>query len=947
MKLKYWLTNRVILGMLAFFVLVGLWEFHWKPQYRPVYLQGVSYYQHGRFGQALGEFQRAYHISPNSLDVILMMGWTQLKLKHYEESRFYFTRALRIDPRTWEARLGLNFIALETGRGHVNRGEVEAILRRNPDDPAARILLASALVHEGKNEEAVAIYRGLINDPGYGHAARVALEELTGVASPVGVSFSLAPAARPPEVSVPFRAADGGFWQKQGGKWQSLYVNGIDLGPGAPGYFPGSPPVENSVYTTWIADVAKANANVIRAYTLLPPAFYAAFEKQAASGGNLLLFQQVWIGDPPQGNLYDRAFVAQSQAEIRYVVDAIHGRGDVPPKYARGSGLYMNDISQHVAAILLGRELEPSVVQTTNQLNAGENAYSGKYISIAGASATETWLAQMLDYLVSYETDTYNGQHPVAIVNWPPLDPLHHPTESSLAEEVRWRNQHGEKLATPTAPADDNDAVSIDEAKFRAQPDFQAGLFASYHVYPYYPDFLLLDAKYLSARDSQGPNPMYGYLRDLHAHIPYPLVITEFGIPSSIGISHFHPYGWHHGGQTEAQQAADVVRMARGIREAGCAGGIVFELMDEWYKQNWLTAPFEAPADRAPLWLNEMDPENRYGLIGYRTSKWQLFANDDAAWAKERTLYKTGPGSPAAGGLLSVQAATDEAFVYLRLHLNCPECAAGGAGSHIFDHNSYAVALNTLPSAAGIRQLPFAKLNVATGANFLLYLAGPNYGRLFVADDYNPYQLLRQPGTPGQSELALRRDYRPELRDSGQFEDMVVETNRARYGRDGTYYAGQRYSHSILRYGSGDPASSNYDSLAEWFFDSAKADIVVRIPWGKLLITDPSSRQVWAGFVQGSPQTARSMGIQLSAFALQRSGPAAELAASTLLSSFPSAAGGAIQNPQQVTWTGWNTVKAEPYFKKAYYAIQKEFQSSSRESAEARSARADVRAGAR
>jgi len=493
---------------------------------------------------------------------------------------------------------------------------------------------------------------------------------------------------------------------------------------------------------------------------------------------------------------------------------------------------------------------------------------------------------------------------------------------------------------------DDNDAVSIDEAKFRQQPAFQAGLFASYHVYPYYPDFLLLDPKYLSARDSQGPNPMAGYLRDLHAHIPYPLVITEFGIPSSIGISHFHPYGWHHGGQTEAQQAADLVRMARSIREAGCAGGIAFELMDEWYKQNWLTTPFEVPADRAPLWLNEMDPEKRYGLIGYRTRKWSLFAGDEGAWAKEQTLYQAKEASPAPGALLSLQAATDEAFLYLRLRLACANCAAGSTG-HIFDQNAYAVAINTLPSATGIRQLPFANLQLVPGANFLLYLAAPNYGRLLVADDYNPYQLFRQPGAPDKSDLALRTEFRAELHDSGQFVDMVVETNRGRYGRDGTYYPGQRYSRSILRYGSGNSSDSNYDSLAEWYFDPAKSDVLVRIPWGKLLVTDPSNRQVWVGFDQGQPQTARTLGIQLSAFVLRRTGPPAELAATSVVSSFPSVVGGAIRSPKQITWTAWNTVKAEPYFKKAYYAIQKEFQPSGRESSQRRSGPVDLPAGAR
>lgn len=945
MKLKYWLTNRVLLGMVAFFGLIALWEFHWKAQYRPSYLQGVSYYHAGRYDRAFSELQRAYKISPNSLDVILMMGWTEMKLKRYEESRFYFTRALRIDPRTWEARLGLNFISLETGHGRINRGEVEAILRQHPGDPNALILLASERVREGKNEEAVAIYRSLINDPGYGHAARVALEELTGVATPLNASFAVAPPLRPPQLLVPFRAADNALWAKEGESWRQFYVNGIDLGPGAPGYFPGSPPLENSAYAAWIADVLKANANVVRAYTLLPPAFYAAFDKQVASGGKLALFQQIWVEDPPQGNLYDPGFVKRTEAEIRYVVDAIHGRGDVPPKYARGSGLYLNDISEHVAGILLGREFEPSVVLTNNQLNSGHTSYHGEYVSVEQGSATEAWVAQMLDYLITYETQTYNSQHPVAFVNWPPLDPLHHPTETSLAEEVRWRNQHGEKLAPPTTPQDDNDAVAIDEAKFGQSSAFQAGLFASYHVYPYYPDFLLLDPQYLRARDSQGPNPMYGYLRDLHAHIPYPLVITEFGIPSSIGISHFHPYGWHHGGQTEAQQAAALVRMAHGIREAGCAGGVLFELLDEWYKQNWLTAPFEVPAERSPLWLNDMNPEERYGLIGFRTGQWRLFAGDNELWSRQATLYKAKQPSDAPGALLSLQAGSDQGFLYLRLNLVCPGCAAG-ASSRAFDGHAYAVAINTLPFAGGIRKLPFGGLTLAPGADFLLYLAAPNYGRLFVADDYNPYRLIRAPELPDKSELVLQNNFRPELRDEGRFVDMVVETNRARYGRDGSYFPGQRYSRSILRYGSGNYNDPHYDSLAEWYFDPGTAAILVRIPWAKLLVTDPSSRRVWAGFNNGTTLTATAPGIQLSAFALQENGDPAQISATSLLSAFPSPAGTAIQGPAQMTWPAWDTVRPQPYFKKAFYAIQKEFLQTG-ENARARGGSGDVPAGAR
>src|SRR5262249_2939465 len=223
------------------------------------------------------------------------------------------------------------------------------------------------------------------------------------------------------------------------------------------------------------------------------------------------------------------------------------------------------------------------------------------------------------------------------------------------------RIRHGERLELPKNVDDDNDVVSIDEAKYKVKPALNAGLFASYHVYPYYPDFLILDKDYLQARDSQGLDPVYAYVRDLHNHIPYPLVITEFGVPNSMGISHFHPYGWHHGGHTEQEQAEIVTQLARGIKEAGSAGGLAFALIDEWYKHNWLTVDFQNPEERGAIWINELDPEKRYGVIGFRTSKWKLFS-DPLAWATEPLLY-----SGSAGNMRGVQVASDEGFLYLRI----------------------------------------------------------------------------------------------------------------------------------------------------------------------------------------------------------------------------------------------------------------------------------------
>ncbi len=928
-----WATNRVVLGVSLFLVGVGFWEFKWKPQYRPYYEQGVAEYQHGHYPAALREMSRAYNIAPNSTDVIMMMGWVNLKLKRYYEANYYFQRVLKIDAGAEEAEMGEAFVTLESGQGKSSSAMMEKIFALRQHDPNVRILEAGALTREGKNWQAAAIYRELSYDKSYGRAARAALANMFGLSGfddPPPAGFQ--PVSRPEQMEMPYRAAEGALERRGASGWEKVYITGVDLGPGAPGFYPSAPPLDGTTYSRWLNDIAELYANTVRVYTLLPPAFYRAFSHEVRQGKQLALLQQVWIEQPPNGDLYDPKYVEATKSEIRHVIDALHGHGDVPVALGRASGIYDQDVSSQVAGILLGRPLEPSVVEKTNFIHPEKVRYGGGYVGVERASATEAWFAEMLDYLVAYESTTYNSQHPVAIVNWPPLDPLYHPTESSAFEEYKLRASRGE-IATPPATAKDegNDSVSIDEAKFKAGPAYQAGLFASYSVYPYYPDFLLLDARYLRENDGQGPDPMYAYLRELHAHIPYPLVVSEFGVPNSIGISHFQPDGWNEGGHTETEQATIVARMSHAIQQAGCAGGLVFELQDEWYKQNWLTKDFEQSADRA-LWQNQLDPDNSFGLIGYRPRRWRLFAGDAADWRKERTIYssvRTLAGTKEPVRLESVQAASDEAFLYLRLGVACAECAkkAKKNGGWPLGKSAFAVAIQTLPGAAGVKQMPFG-YSVPAGANFLLVLSTPSDSQLLVADNYNPYETVSAAGN--QAEVILRRQLTARLQDKGGFEEMWVQTNRRRFARNGTMYPAQRYSRSRLRYGNGNPSARDYDSLAEWFLDPSGTYIVARLAWGKLLVTSPPDHKVFGGIEAVQKLSILpSPGVQLTAFQLEidHEGqiPNADLGSASVVAVAPALVDHTTQPAALFTWEGWNSVSPEPFLKKAYYEVQKAF----------------------
>src|SRR5260370_26112594 len=101
-----------------------------------------------------------------------------------------------------------------------------------------------------------------------------------------------------------------------------------------------------------------------------------------------------------------------------------------------------------------------------------------------------------------------------------------------------------------------------------------AGYFASYHFYPYYPDFIGLDSVYGAARSAEGPSHYFGYLRDLQRHhVGRPLLIAEYGVPSSRGVSHLQPEGLNHGGLEERAMAHLHAPLPRGVRERVAARG--------------------------------------------------------------------------------------------------------------------------------------------------------------------------------------------------------------------------------------------------------------------------------------------------------------------------------------------------------------------------------------
>ena len=801
---------------------------------------------------ALGAIDRASGAGGWTVALHSLAGWCHLRSGALAAAETEFRAAADLDAASVDPQVGLGYVRLRRGSPGKAEERFRFARRRDPGNLDALKGLGLALRDEKKYAEAAPIFRDALRvKPG--DAEVQALLDQVLAAGGGGEETRPSPPATGTGIQVIARARDGRFWARDTGGFRPLFVKGINMGVALPGRFPAEFPQDEPVYASLLRDAAGMGANAVRLYTLLPPAFYAALRKhnRAAAAPRLWLIQGVWT-EPPEGDDYDGVpFVEGFRAEIRRVVDAVHGNLDLPARPGHASGAYRADVSAYLLAYLLGREWEPQSVQTYDRwfAKARRESFLGTYFSARledGATPFEQWLARTMDFTVDYETSGYRQQHPISFVNWPTLDPLRHPTESSPGEEAVFLRRRGEEelAGMVESYSECEDCASVDAAHIVPTAQAQAGSFATYHAYPYYPDFMNLDPGYGRDRDSLGPSNYIGYLRDLKAHHgAQPVLIGEVGVPSSRGVAHQQPQGWNHGGHTEKEQGTIDARLMGDIDEAGLAGGVLFALVDEWFKRNWLVFDFEVPAERKPMWLNVLDPEENYGVLAARPGKnrWRVTIDgrmDD--WNGVPPLVtrrEGGPEHPFKDGydrartLRGLAVASDEAYLYVRLDVD--RLDADGDGAPDWGKVVYVIGIDTYDARRGDHRLPISDRTASpAGLEFCVILDGRDTSRLLVDQ---PYDI----GTHRH-----QRPYGSVENSDGRFMEIKVETNRRRFGRDGTVYAPLLWNRSPLRHGSMDPRDPDRSTLADWRVGVAANAIELRIGWGLLNVTDPSSRRV-------------------------------------------------------------------------------------------------------
>ncbi|MGG4406756.1 hypothetical protein ABEP13_13325 [Geobacillus stearothermophilus] len=591
------------------------------------------------------------------------------------------------------------------------------------------------------------------------------------------------------------------------GRWEPLLIKGVNLGISKPGAFPGEAKITKEEYFRWLQYIGAMGANAIRVYTIHPPAFYEAlYEYNQIAKQPLYLFHGVWIDERTMLRTKDVWAPEVSEAfrtDIRRTIDLVHGKARIAKRPGYAGGMYRYDLSPYVLGWIFGVEWDPDVVAATNEKHPKQGDYRGKYVYTKGASPFEAWLARMIDEAVAYETETYGWQRPVSFTNWVTTDLLRHPAEPFVKE----------------------DFVSVNPNVMYATDELQAGLFASYHIYPYYPDFLNREEKYVSYVDQRGEQNSYAaYLHDMKAAHRMPILVAEFGVPSSRGMAHRNVHGKNQGFLSEQEQGTIDRELFEDIVHEWMAGGLLFSWQDEWFKRTWNTMDYDN-RNRRPFWLNVQTNEQQFGLLRFepgpsaaammkvdgRKDDW-TFNGIRPAWTEgKRALYVT----------------SDEGYLYVRLD-----------SGRITDRTTVYMAFDTIPNQ-GQSLLPGLSGVRTAGIDFALVIHGEQSARLLVDSYYDTFyfhygkELHMMPAAP----YANRKD-------NGVYHPIRLTLNKKLEEVRGKAVPFDSYETGVLRFGTANPDDEAYDSLTDISVSRDGDMYEIRLPWALLNVTDPSRREV-------------------------------------------------------------------------------------------------------
>ena len=633
------------------------------------------------------------------------------------------------------------------------------------------------------------------------------------------------------------------IYMERDGTYEPFEIRGVNMGVGIPGEWATDYAIDEETYLRWFGWIQEMGANTIRVYTILHDDFYNAFyhyNTQREENGEepLWLIHGVWVNDYVQNShrdAYDNDFRQTLLDDCRTVVDILHGKKNLNLGEGTGSGTYRKDVSSWVIGYILGVEWEDVTVAYTNHKYPDRNSYQGTYLyTTEDASPFEAMLCEVGDKIIEYESERYKEQRLVAFSNWPTTDPFDYPDRIT-----------GFFMK----------CAKVDVEHIRKTDAFLSGQFASYHVYPYYPDYLSYLTlaenwneneeqpyelpqsdepknpieQYLSGGDQadyldpQGQvNTYYTYLKALTNYHSMPVVISEYGVSTGRGMAQRDQNtGRNQGNMSEQDQGEAIIECYEDIMAAGCAGSCVFTWQDEWFKRTWNTM-HAVDLDNTPYWSDYQTNEQYFGLLTFDPGQEESVCyvdGDLSEWQPEDLVIENEDAS--------VSIKYDEKFIYFLIQKE----------DFSLESDLLYLPIDITPKT-GSTYCENYDLSFERASDFLIVIDGKENSRVLVQERYEVLRAMYYYETDGLDPYLNTVD-----EDTPVFKPIELMLQTATPLLTGDWEAtAETYETGRLRYGNANPTSADFDSLAD--FCATETGVELRIPWQLLNFANPSEMMI-------------------------------------------------------------------------------------------------------
>ena len=577
---------------------------------------------------------------------------------------------------------------------------------------------------------------------------------------------------------------------------KNINIKGVNISSTIPGSFPGDFKAEKDDYIRWFNYIQNLNLNCLRVQGLMNADFYnALYEFNLNNNKPLYLLQGISLNEvllDDGEDLQGKKVLNQLKKDIEVTVNSIHGN-HIPILNINSKEIYETNISQYVLGYTIGNEFSYDDIIYSEIMNSLQG-FKGKYIQTKdNASDTEKYLSYIADYLIEYENKNYKEQRVISFIS----------SEYDMGNFVKYgyvNKKNKEKRF-------------IDIENIQKTDNFHSGIFVSYNI-SISKDENLINSNVLSE-----------YLTALNKYHSVPVIISEYSIPSARMVGDYIKSD-EIGYITEKEQGNMLINAYNAIKESGCAGAIVFEWQDSWYRSSWNTKELFT-LDKSAYWSNAQVFSQNFGLLSFEPGDESDFIYLDESineWEEEDLI--------SSNDQLKLSMKENEKYLYFLIELNNP----------LNERDRIYIDLDITPNS-GINKYDKKYLTFENDVDFIIDLGNEN-SEVLVHEYYDTFKFIEN-----IDNLKINPNNIIVKKNGYEFSVIKLNSREKIYSeitkkfRDAKYY-----ETGNLIFGNTNPKSKEFNSIADYYINNNHIEL--RIPWGLLNFKDPSTKNIIDDFYE-------------------------------------------------------------------------------------------------